>query len=103
MSESQIIDEILVNGPRLHIKKHTIPTGGQTPKHYHKQTVETYYVLEGGGRLILGGKSIQLKPDVCAEIPIHAPHQVINDELLPLIILSTKDQPITLEDFHLDI
>jgi mannose-6-phosphate isomerase-like protein (cupin superfamily) len=102
MSESQIIDEILVKGPRLHIKKHTIPVGGKTPKHHHRQTVETYYVLEGCGRLILGGKTIQLKPNLCVEIPIHAPHQVINDELLPLIILSTKDQPITLEDMYLD-
>jgi mannose-6-phosphate isomerase-like protein (cupin superfamily) len=103
MSESQITDEILVRGPRLHIKKHIIPTGVQTPKHHHKQTVEIYYVLEGGGRLILGGKTIRLKPNVCVEVPIHTPHQIINDELLSLIILSTKDQPITLEDFHLDM
>ncbi len=103
MSEiPEIIDEVLVEGARLHIKRHTIPPGAQTPKHHHKQTTEIYYVLEGEGVLILGGKRINLKPGMHVEVPLNVPHQITNDTLLPLIILSTKDQPITLQDFHLD-
>jgi mannose-6-phosphate isomerase-like protein (cupin superfamily) len=103
MSEvPEIIDEILVASEHLHIKRLTIPTGGQTPRHHHKQTKEIYYVLEGQGVLILGDERIVLKPHVCVEIPIHAQHQILNDQLLPLVVLSTKDQPFGLMDFHLD-
>ncbi len=100
---SEIIDETLVKGERLHIKKHTIPAGAQTPKHHHKKTLEIYQGLEGAGRLVLNGKTIILKPGMIVEVPINATHQLFNDEMLPFVVLSTKDQPDTVEDFHLDI
>lgn len=99
---SEIIDKVLVKGKRLHIKQHTLPAGAKTLRHHHKKTFEIYYVVEGAGKLIRGDKTIQLKPGMTVKVRAGVSHQLINDEMLDLVVNSTKDQPITLKDFYVD-
>ena len=98
----EIQEELLVDTASFHQKKLTLSAGSQTPKHHHQLTHETYIVIEGTGKIIVGGKVHDVTPGSFVDIPIHAPHQVVNNELLPLIVISTKNQPQALKDFYLD-
>jgi mannose-6-phosphate isomerase-like protein (cupin superfamily) len=45
--------------------------------HYHKQTDEFYYVIEGSGKMILDGKEIELHKGVVVYVPRGVRHKAI--------------------------
>ena len=48
-------------------------------KHYHKQTCEFYYILEGTGTMELGEEKVALKPGVVIMIAKLTPHRGYGD------------------------
>jgi len=48
-------------------------------KHYHKRTAETYYVLEGKGRLELDDEIVDLEPGMAVLIPPGVRHRGYGD------------------------
>ena len=48
-------------------------------KHYHKESAEIYYVLEGGGKLELDDEVIDLSPGIMAFIPPGVRHRGYGD------------------------
>ncbi len=48
-------------------------------KHYHKRSTETYYVLEGKGKLELDGDTIDLEPGMAILIPPGVRHRGYGD------------------------
>ncbi len=45
--------------------------------HYHKQTDEVYYVIDGQGTMILDGEEIELHPGIVIYVPRGVPHKAI--------------------------
>jgi mannose-6-phosphate isomerase-like protein (cupin superfamily) len=61
-----------------------LPPGGQTAPHYHPQTEEIYYILEGTGRMTIGDESRDVGPGDAIAIPPRAVHT----------ITTTSDEPL---------
>jgi mannose-6-phosphate isomerase-like protein (cupin superfamily) len=55
-----------------------LPPGGRTTPHYHPQTEEIYYVLEGAGRMRIGEEVRDVGPGDAIAIPPGQVHQIVN-------------------------
>ncbi|HSQ55097.1 MAG TPA: cupin domain-containing protein, partial [Gemmata sp.] len=47
-------------------------------RHYHRETTEVYYILEGTGKIELNGEWYELKPEMTIWIPPGARHRVVS-------------------------
>lgn len=60
----------------------TLPAGGATDRHYHRDSEEIYFVLAGRGRMEIGGEVCEIGVGDAVLIPPGAWHQVTaRDEL----------------------
>jgi quercetin dioxygenase-like cupin family protein len=59
-------------------------------KHYHREHSETIYVIDGKGEMILGDKTIQVKPGDYLFIPKGTVHAVKVTSKNPLKVLSIQ-------------
>ena len=55
-----------------------LPVGGKTTPHYHPQTEEIYYILEGTGSMRIGEELCEVGPGDAIAIPPGATHQIEN-------------------------
>lgn len=55
-----------------------LPPGGSTAPHYHPQTEEIYYLLEGVGRMQIGDEALDVVPGDAIAIPPGAVHTIKN-------------------------
>ncbi len=65
----------------------TIPPGGATAEHYHRETEELYLVREGRGRLVIDGEERAVGEGDCALIPPGARHKLFNTGEGPLRVI----------------
>lgn len=56
-----------------------LPPGGRTTPHYHPQTEEIYYILEGTARMTIGEETCEVEPGDAIAIPPGAVHTITND------------------------
>jgi mannose-6-phosphate isomerase-like protein (cupin superfamily) len=54
----------------------TVPAGGQTAEHFHKETEEIYYFTAGSGRMKLGDEVADVRAGDCVVIPPGTPHKL---------------------------
>lgn len=69
----------------------TIPPGGSGNKHAHMDTQETWFILSGFGKLVIGEEEAYLEPEMVVVAPKGIIHQILNDgedELKALFIFS---------------
>ena len=69
----------------------TIPPGGTGNSHSHDVEQETWYVVSGKGKLIIGEETVQVTPDMVVVAPSGVVHQILNDgeeELKALFIFT---------------
>jgi mannose-6-phosphate isomerase-like protein (cupin superfamily) len=55
-----------------------LPPGGKTTPHFHPQTEEIYYILEGEGRMTIGDETCEVEPGDAIAIPPGAVHTITN-------------------------
>ncbi len=55
-----------------------LPAGAATAAHYHEQTEEIYYILQGSGRMQVGDDSRDVGPGDAVAIPPGQRHQITN-------------------------
>jgi mannose-6-phosphate isomerase-like protein (cupin superfamily) len=55
-----------------------LPPGGQTAPHYHPNTEEIYYILEGEGRMTIDGETCEVGPGDAIAIGPGAVHTIVN-------------------------
>ena len=55
-----------------------LPPGASTTPHYHPQTEEIYYILEGAGRMTIGNESRDVLPGDAIAIPPGSIHTILN-------------------------
>ncbi len=53
-----------------------VPAGSSTERHYHKESEEFYYLLEGRGEMEIDGESITVGPGDAILIPAGARHRI---------------------------
>ena len=54
----------------------SLPTDGQTERHYHKLSEEIYFMLEGEAVTEIDGERLEVKPNDAILIPAGAWHQI---------------------------
>ena len=60
----------------------TVPAGGSTTRHYHRNSEEFYFILEGGGIMEIDGKERRVSPGDAILIPPGSWHQITASESL---------------------
>jgi mannose-6-phosphate isomerase-like protein (cupin superfamily) len=78
-----------LGGTSKHSVAHVvIAPGTSSPAHYHREAEETYYILEGRGRLVIDGTEHQVTPgDACLIMPREV-HQIFAVGEQPLELLA---------------
>lgn len=64
-----------------------VAPGQSTQPHYHPQTEEIYYILQGQGRMCIGQESRDVGIGDAIAIPPGAPHQITNTGERTLLFL----------------
>jgi mannose-6-phosphate isomerase-like protein (cupin superfamily) len=65
----------------------TVPAGGETAAHFHKQTEELYFFTSGSGRMRLGEDEREVRAGDCVVIPPGTEHKLVNPGDEPLVLL----------------
>jgi mannose-6-phosphate isomerase-like protein (cupin superfamily) len=65
----------------------TVPVGGATTAHLHRQAEELYFFTSGHGRLRVGADEREVGPGQCAVIPPGTVHKLWNTGPDPLVLL----------------
>jgi mannose-6-phosphate isomerase-like protein (cupin superfamily) len=78
----------------------TIPTGGSTQRHWHRDSEEFYFMLEGRGTMEIDGETREVGPGDAILIPAGAWHQITATE--PLRFLCCCAPPYRHEDTYFE-
>ena len=78
----------------------TLPSGGETERHYHKLSEEFYYLLAGTGVMEIEGEEREVGPGDSILIPAGAWHQIKATE--PLQFLCCCAPPYAHEDTYFE-
>ena len=65
----------------------TVPPGGATAEHYHREAEEIYYFTAGTGKMKLGGEIADVRAGDCVVIPPGMPHKLWAGDAEPLVLL----------------
>jgi mannose-6-phosphate isomerase-like protein (cupin superfamily) len=65
----------------------TVPAGGETAEHLHRQTEEVYYFVAGSGRMRLGNEERDVSAGDCVVIPPGTRHKLWAAKSEPLVLL----------------
>jgi mannose-6-phosphate isomerase-like protein (cupin superfamily) len=65
----------------------TVPVGGETAAHYHREAEELYFFTAGRGRLRVGDDEREVGAGQCAVIPPGTVHKLWNTGSEPLVLL----------------
>ena len=57
-------------------------------RHYHRETTEVYYILEGSGKIELNGDWIDVEPGTVVWIEAGTRHRVVSDAGLKTIVVA---------------
>jgi len=76
----------------------TVPVGGQTIAHLHREAEELYFFTDGRGRLRVAGEEREVGPGDCAVIPPGTEHKLVNTGDEPLRLLCCCAPPYRHED-----
>lgn len=85
-------------GRRQTLAEATVPAGGATIAHYHRESEEIYLVASGQGRLLLGDEEGEIGPGDCVVIPPGVVHQLWADPDAPLVVVCSSVPPYSHED-----
>jgi mannose-6-phosphate isomerase-like protein (cupin superfamily) len=76
----------------------TLAPGQATERHYHAESEEIYFVLDGAGTMELDGERARLEPGDAVAIAPGAWHQLVAEGSEPLRILCCCAPPYRHED-----
>ena len=80
----------------------TLPVNGATQRHYHKQSEELYFILEGEGVMEINGEVRQVSPGDGILIPAGTWHQIRSSKTTPLQFLCCCSPPYSHEDTYFE-
>jgi len=85
-------------GRRQSLAEATVPAGGSTLAHFHRESEEIYLVTSGSGRMLLGAEERSLSAGDCIVIPPGTVHRLWADAGAPLVVVCSCVPPYAHED-----
>jgi mannose-6-phosphate isomerase-like protein (cupin superfamily) len=79
----------------------TVPPGGGTIRHLHRQSEEIYFFMSGSGRMTLGNEEREVRAGEAVLIAPGTPHKLTNPGSEPLVLLCCCAPPYTDADTEL--
>jgi mannose-6-phosphate isomerase-like protein (cupin superfamily) len=76
----------------------TVPPGGETQEHFHRETEEIYHFVAGSGRMRLGPQEAPVRAGDSVVIAPGVPHKLWNTGGEPLVLLCCCAPPYSHED-----
>jgi mannose-6-phosphate isomerase-like protein (cupin superfamily) len=76
----------------------TVPPGGETEEHYHRESEEIYLFTQGGGRMRLGDEESDVTAGDTVVIPPGTRHKLWNTGAEPLKLLCCCSPAYSHED-----
>ncbi|MEM9284212.1 MAG: cupin domain-containing protein [Verrucomicrobiota bacterium] len=76
----------------------TVPSGRATERHWHKESEEFYFILEGSGKMEINRKTKSIRPGDAILIPAGQWHQITADQGTRLRFLCCCSPPYSHED-----
>jgi mannose-6-phosphate isomerase-like protein (cupin superfamily) len=64
------------NAANQSLAEATVPAGGATAEHYHRETEEIYFFTAGSGRMRLGDEEREVRAGDCVVIPPGTRHKL---------------------------
>ncbi|HEX7292637.1 MAG TPA: cupin domain-containing protein [Conexibacter sp.] len=83
---------------RQSLAEATVPPGGSTLAHFHRESEEIYLVTSGSGRLRLGDEERPIAAGDCVVIPPGTVHRLWADPGAPLVVVCSCVPPYSHED-----
>jgi mannose-6-phosphate isomerase-like protein (cupin superfamily) len=80
-------------GRRQSLAEATVPAGGSTRAHYHRESEEIYLVVRGSGRLLLGDEERAVSAGDCVVIPPGTVHRLWAGDDAPLVVVCSCVPP----------
>jgi mannose-6-phosphate isomerase-like protein (cupin superfamily) len=80
----------------------TLAPGQATQRHYHRETEEFYYLLEGSGEMEIDGERAAVRPGDAVLVPPGAWHEIRADEGSELRFLCCCAPPYRHEDTYFE-
>lgn len=85
----------LATTPRVQLDLYCVGPGQSQTPHTHDDQDKIYYVLEGRGRVSVGGREESLAPGEAVLAPAGSEHGLVNDGAEPLLVLVVVSPPPT--------
>jgi mannose-6-phosphate isomerase-like protein (cupin superfamily) len=76
----------------------TVPPGGETVEHYHRQAEEIYHFTSGAGRMRLGAEEAEVRAGDTVVIAPGVPHKLWNTSDEDLVLLCCCAPPYSHDD-----
>ena len=76
----------------------TVPVGGQTDEHFHRNSEELYLFTSGMGRIKVGTEEREIRAGDCVVLPPGTPHKLWNTGAEPLALLCCCAPPYSDDD-----
>lgn len=64
--------------PRHSVAHIVLPPGKSSLRHYHPEAEESYYILSGRARVLIGEEEVELTAGTAVLIPAPQPHKITN-------------------------
>ena len=86
------------NASHQSVAEATVPPGGETVEHYHRETEEVYLFTSGEGQMRLGDEETEVRAGDTVVIPPGVKHKLWNPTSEPLVLLCCCAPPYRDED-----
>ena len=95
-----LIDRTTSSVELCSLAEETLPAGAAVTRHFHRETEEVYYVLEGAGRMTVGVEVREVSAGDAVYIPRGAAHTLENTGAAPMTILLVCGPAYSVSDHH---
>jgi mannose-6-phosphate isomerase-like protein (cupin superfamily) len=93
-----LIDRTTSSIERCSLAEEVLPVGAKVGRHYHVETEEIYYILQGTGQMTVGDEVRTVAAGDAVFIPRHHAHTLENTGQVPMIILLVCGPAYSYED-----
>lgn len=95
-----LIDRTTSSIERCSLAEEVLPAGKSVGRHYHLETEEVYYILQGAGRMTVGSEARDVSAGDAVFIPRGSAHTLENTGQTPMTILLVCGPAYAYEDHH---
>jgi mannose-6-phosphate isomerase-like protein (cupin superfamily) len=95
-----LIDRTTTSIERCSLAEEVLPVGAKVGRHYHLETEEVYYIVQGAGRMTVGDEVKEVAAGDAIFIPRGAAHQLENTGQTAMTILLVCGPAYSYEDHH---